>query len=247
MPEVELRRRNPPWTRDELILALDLYLRHRGHPLDQAHPDVIELSDVLNRIAQGLGMVGDGRLRNTNGVGMKLANFAAVDPEYVSGGRVGLQRGSKADKEVWDVFAGDPSRCYQVAEAIRATVSGDGSVTVPAPHDDEDITEAEEGRVLSVLHRRCERDRRIVEKKKQQVLRRTGRLACEACGFDFSSVYGTRGDGFIECHHIQPLSASTTRTTTVADLVLVCANCHRMIHAKRPWLTMEELRAIVKP
>lgn len=26
------------------------------------------------------------------------------------------------------------------------------------------------------------------------------------------------------------------------DLALVCANCHRMIHASRPWLTMDELR-----
>jgi 5-methylcytosine-specific restriction enzyme A len=191
-------------------------------------------------------MVGDGRLRNTNGVGMNLANFAAVDPEYVSGGRVGLQRGSKADKEVWDVFAGDPSRCHQVAEAIRATVSRDDSVGVLVRDEDEETAEAEEGRVLTVLHRRRERDRRIVEKKKQQVQRKTGRLACEACGFEFSKVYGARGDGFIECHHTRPLSASTSRTTRVNDLALVCANCHRMIHAKRPWLTMDELRAVLE-
>jgi 5-methylcytosine-specific restriction enzyme A len=247
MAEAEARRRNPPWTRDELILALDLYLGHRGHPPDQTHPDVIELSEVLNRIAQGLGMVGDDRLRNTNGVGMKLANFAAVDPEYVSGGRVGLQRGSRADKEVWDDFASDPTRCRQVADAIRAAVSDDDSVRQFARAENKDIAEAEEGRVLTVIHRRSERDRRIVEKKKQQVLRKTGGLAREAYGFDFSRTYWTRGDGFIECHHTQPLWPPKSRTTTGADLVLVCANCHWMIHAKRPWLTMEELRAIMKP
>ena len=246
MPAAEERRRNPPWTRDEQILALDLYLRHRGHPPDHTHPEVMELSDVLNRLARSLGVSGDKRLRNVNGVHMKLGNFSAVDPEYVSGGRVGLQRGSKADKEVWDDFASDPTHCHQVAAAIRSAVSGDDSVRQIAGDEDEDVAEAEEGRVLTVLHRRRERDRQIVERKKQQALRRTGRLACEACGFEFSKMYGARGDGFIECHHTQPLSASTSRTTKLADLVLVCANCHRMIHAKRPWLMMEELRAIVK-
>jgi 5-methylcytosine-specific restriction protein A len=31
----------------------------------------------------------------------------------------------------------------------------------------------------------------------------------------------------------------------VGDLRLLCANCHRMVHAKRPWLTMEELAAVL--
>jgi hypothetical protein len=31
-----------------------------------------------------------------------------------------------------------------------------------------------------------------------------------------------------------------------ADLALVCANRHRMIHARRPWLTIETLRALLK-
>jgi 5-methylcytosine-specific restriction protein A len=30
-------------------------------------------------------------------------------------------------------------------------------------------------------------------------------------------------------------------------LELVCSNCHRMIHRRRPWLTIEQLRSILKP
>ena len=40
--------RNPPWEYDELILALDLYLR-RGQP-SVADPEVIALSQLLNRL-----------------------------------------------------------------------------------------------------------------------------------------------------------------------------------------------------
>src|SRR3954453_18351691 len=35
----EREGRNPPWTRDELILALDLYMRHRPFILGDRHPD----------------------------------------------------------------------------------------------------------------------------------------------------------------------------------------------------------------
>jgi hypothetical protein len=34
--------------------------------------------------------------------------------------------------------------------------------------------------------------------------------------------------------------------TRLADLALLCANCHRMIHARRPWLTLDELRGLLR-
>jgi 5-methylcytosine-specific restriction protein A len=30
------------------------------------------------------------------------------------------------------------------------------------------------------------------------------------------------------------------------DLALLCANCHRIIHSCRPWLSLDELRAIIR-
>lgn len=62
----------------------------------------------------------------------------------------------------------------------------------------------------------------------------------------FGAVYGPRGVDFIECHHVKPLSEiEIERKTRLDDLALVCANCHRMIHAKRPWLTIKQLHEIV--
>lgn len=112
-----------------------------------------------------------------------------------------------------------------------------------APADDE---EGEEGRILLRLHRRRERNRGLVSRKKRSVLTTAGRLACEACSFDFAAVYGPLGDGFAECHHRTPLAALPGVTTTrLADLAIVCANCHRMLH-RRPYHTVEQLREIVR-
>ncbi len=105
---------------------------------------------------------------------------------------------------------------------------------------------AAEGHELLRLHRVRERSHRLVARKKRLVLSKSGRLVCEACDFDFASVYGTRGERFAECHHIHPISLSAPgRRTRLSDLAIVCANCHRMLHL-RPWVSIAELRAIVE-
>jgi 5-methylcytosine-specific restriction protein A len=72
-----------------------------------------------------------------------------------------------------------------------------------------------------------------------------GRVACETCGFDFEKVYGELGHGFIHVHHKVPLHFSGETKSTLDDLLLVCVNCHQMIHRHSPWKTPEELKAII--
>jgi hypothetical protein len=112
--------------------------------------------------------------------------------------------------------------------------------------DDESVTEAEEGKILIQQHRRRERNPQLAKKKKQQVLRRHGHLACEVCGFVYQQRYGERGKGFIECHHTKPVSTLTEgQKTSLDDLAVVCANCHRMIHASKPWLSIQDLKNLL--
>jgi 5-methylcytosine-specific restriction protein A len=68
---------------------------------------------------------------------------------------------------------------------------------------------------------------------------------CRTCDFDFKARYGELGSGYIECHHVDPLSGRDGRSepTTIADVTVLCANCHRMVHRRRtPCLTLEELK-----
>ena len=68
---------------------------------------------------------------------------------------------------------------------------------------------------------------------------------CEACAFDFGRFYGPHGLDYIELHHRTPLHVTGPTKTRLADLALLCSNCHRMIHRARQWLTVEELSALV--
>ena len=185
--------------------------------------------------------------RNPNGVYMKLMNFRRLDPEYTKEGKKGLSRGAHGEEEVWAEFADDPARCSQVAEAIIASVD-DPEVGPPngGAEVEDEVAEAAEGRLLTRKHFVRERKPALVANKKRQAMKRLGRLACEACGFDFSVRYGKRGDGLIECHHTKPVSTlAEGHKTKLDDLALVCANCHRVIHRTKPWLSIEDVRAIL--
>ena len=243
---VELRSRNPKWMRDELILALELYLRYAGNPPGKESVEIAELSGTLNHLARYLGLMRGDSFRNTNGVYMKLMNFRRFDPAFIVAGKVGLARGGADEEEVWTEFAHDFQRCSEVAGTIRQTLAT-AQVGETIANLTSDETEAEEGRVITALHRRYERDIGLVKKKKAHALAATGRLECEACGFDFRLRYGARGEGFIECHHTQPVhQLKPGDKTRLTDLRLLCSNCHRMIHAKRPWLTMDELLKLLR-
>lgn len=243
----EATGRNPPWTRDEIILALELYKQLKGGCPREGDSRVRALSKILNRFWRAQGHEGS-TLRNENGVKMKLMNLRARDPLYA--GKAGLKAGNRIEREVWESFAGDFERLTETAHAIRYAI--DGRLNLGVETADSELleageVEASEGRLLTRMHHLRERSRKIIQTKKNDVLRRKGRLACEACGFDFGEKYGARGAGFIECHHMKPLAdLAETTTTKLDDLALLCANCHRMIHAQRPWLTVEELVALLK-
>lgn len=183
--------RNPTWSRDELILALDLYLRHRERLPDSDDAEIVELSQTLNSLF-GEQAKDAALFRNRNGVYMKLANFRAVDPLHTSQGKRGLSRGGNGVAELWEEFSNRTDELKLIASAIRAAAAAGIS---PQPDDDDEIAEALEGGLLTRMHLTRERNRVLIRKKREAVLRETGRLACEVCSFDFSTTYGTHGTG----------------------------------------------------
>jgi len=217
--------RNPAWSRDELILALDLYFGHSPLHISQTHAEVIKLSELLNQLPIHQDRPDETRFRNPNGVNMKLCNFLRFDPGYEG---TGLQRGSRLEKEVWEDFFPNQQRLRSLASTIRAAVTGG----FPSIQPEIDETEsAPEGKVLLRIHKSRERSPSLVRKKKRWALQKYGRLECEVCGFEFKRVYGELGKGFIKCHHTKSVSQLRPgERTRLKDLALVCANCHRVLH-----------------
>lgn len=117
--------------------------------------------------------------------------------------------------------------------------------------DPEDLAffehEFDEGRKRLITHVIRERDRRAREQAMRAYRLRTGGTACSICSFDFEQVYGEIGVDFAEVHHAGPLALRPEEggPTRLRDLVVVCANCHRMLHRRRDWLTVESLSQLL--
>lgn len=239
-----VNNRNPNWTRDEVILAFEFYMLHRTQLPGQSNAEFLELVQEVQTVAHELGLTGNANFRNANGVYMKIMNIRSIDPGQPE--NAGLSAGGKLEEEIWKEFSDDIQALRSAAAAIRSgIVAIHANESVPN-YDEPETAETAEGKLLTRLHRFRERNPKLVSDKKKSVLRSNRALACEACGFDFGKIYGERGEGFIECHHTKPLSTMKPgEKTKLSDLRLLCANCHRMIHAKRPWLTMEELKALL--
>lgn len=79
------------------------------------------------------------------------------------------------------------------------------------------------------MHQRIERN-----PKASKAAKRLHGTVCQACGFNFASAYGDLGQGYIEAHHLKSLSLLEEGVPVTYDIktdfVVLCANCHRMIH-----------------
>jgi putative restriction endonuclease len=78
------------WTRDELILAVNLYCKLPFGRLHRLNPEVIHLSNLINR--------------TPGSVAYKLVNFASLDPSLKARGIKGASNVSKLDTEIWNEF-----------------------------------------------------------------------------------------------------------------------------------------------
>jgi 5-methylcytosine-specific restriction protein A len=91
------------------------------------------------------------------------------------------------------------------------------------------------------LHERIERNQRLVNKVKE-----AHGSTCQACGLNFKEFYGELGDGYIEAHHLRPMSTlakARVEMDPVQDFAVLCSNCHRMIHRSEHVSDVENFKA----
>jgi hypothetical protein len=107
------------WTRDELIVAMNLYSRLTFGQLHARNPLIVATSAKMDRSPSSLAM--------------KLCNLASLDPSVTRRGRVGLKGASQADREIWDAFQADWETLGMESEQRFTALLG----TTPATEDAE--------------------------------------------------------------------------------------------------------------
>ena len=94
------------WTRDELILAINLYCKLPFGQLHNRNPEIIKLAQLIGR--------------TPSSVGLKLGNLASFDPSLQARGIKGASNASKLDKEIWNEFYQNWDELPFESEKLRA-------------------------------------------------------------------------------------------------------------------------------
>lgn len=232
---------NPHWTRDETILALELYLSLGGASVPgPSDPRVITLSEELRALPVHPPEARRETFRNPEGVAFKLQNI-----RQVATGR-GLQNVSAMDEAVWSVFGSDVERVQETARAIRE--AGRRMQDNPAVVDIEDDEVFAEGKLLTRIHKSRERRPEVRQKLIEARRDESGQLRCDACGRNPRLRDPALNESGFEAHHVLPLANSGEhgRETRLKDMALLCATCHRILHRaiqqRGDWLTVDEFK-----
>jgi 5-methylcytosine-specific restriction protein A len=109
-----------------------------------------------------------------------------------------------------------------------------------AEHEAEEPGPGIEARRLR-WHLRAERNPKLVADAK-----RVHGATCAVCGFNYGEHYGELGEGYIEAHHLTPVSELDGRPSQLDprhDFAVLCASCHRVVHRRRPPYSLEEVKA----
>jgi putative restriction endonuclease len=94
------------WTKEELILAFNLYLKIPFGKMHSGNLDIINLANLIGR--------------TPSAIAMRLVNFASVDPYHQKRGVGGLKGGIKQVQPIWDEFFNNQEELIFLSEQILA-------------------------------------------------------------------------------------------------------------------------------
>jgi 5-methylcytosine-specific restriction protein A len=130
-----------------------------------------------------------------------------------------------------------------VLQSLQLAIDEGSGLPIPLENLDSDVDTRtfQEGAEKTRIQTYYERNPKL----RDEALKIWG-TTCHICGFNFSEKYGSIGEGYIEIHHLKPIS-SIKRLSDInpkTDLVPVCSNCHRMIHRRKEMMSIEQMKSI---
>ncbi|MCG3179674.1 MAG: hypothetical protein BIFFINMI_02015 [Phycisphaerae bacterium] len=138
--------------------------------------------------------------------------------------------------------------CARLIALDRTVKLPEALFAKPLPGNPLAVQEAKETRrqreYLDGARREINRELMVRNQTLVRDAKRSRPCVCQVCGLSFAEMYGDLGDGFIEGHHKKSLAAAPRggKRLTVDDIVLVCSNCHRMLHRGRKIMDWRRLR-----
>lgn len=221
---------NVPFTRDEVILALDTLYSAGDERLNAESKPIQELSVLLNELPIIPAEKRKANFRSCKGIAQQLSLF-----------RKSFYKGQK-DKDVGEsfystaiLFKDDVSYLHEIAEAVRYNKHSFAQFSFGNINEGDDWIE---GALLGHLHCAIE---------KQAELKMPLVASCEVCGLDLSQMYLESAGILTEAHLLVPITQTKADAHyNASDFIMVCPACHKVLHRTRPWLSRQEVHYILR-
>ncbi|SKB04165.1 HNH endonuclease [Prosthecobacter debontii] len=144
------------------------------------------------------------------------------------------------DRQIWEELGENADELRYQADLIHRALDSLDKLRLEVEDD-----QFREGRLVTELHKRRERDPRLRSRLLKH-RRSKGALSCDICQVVAKSANESYEDAIFEAHHLNPLFTGE-RVSSLQDVALLCANCHRLLHRliahTGRWMTLEEARA----
>ena len=103
------------WELEEAVAIVDLYFRFERGTVSNLKSELSELSRILNRRADMLGIVHDEKFRNLNGITCVFQNVRY----YATNGRRGLSAVGKLQRDTVSMYRNEPEKFNAILESFR--------------------------------------------------------------------------------------------------------------------------------
>jgi putative restriction endonuclease len=116
-----MKKGQTPWSREELILAVNLYCQTPFGKLHSRNPEIIQFANLIGR--------------TPNSVAYKLVNLASLDPTLKIRGIKGASNTSRLDKQIWAEFFENLEELSFQSEILKANFQKSKIETTPTGSD----------------------------------------------------------------------------------------------------------------
>lgn len=208
-----MARRN--WTREETILAMDLYTRIPFSKIGKSNQEIIQLAQIINR--------------TPDAVAYKMSNLAHYDPELQARNVSGLSHTSKLDKIIYDEFSENIEELSFVAQSLLAQMKNSSVENllpelqldhIPSGIDKEQQTKVRIGQYFF----------------RMSVLMSYGNACC---------ITGLKNRELLVASHIKPWSVSDVKTERTNPSNGLCLNAMHDKAFDRGFITIDKNYRIV--
>jgi predicted HNH restriction endonuclease len=227
--------RQPRWTIDETILAVDTYFEIGDvKKITKDNPLVRELSNTLRNMP--IHKIKDEKFRNIAGICMTLLSIATLDDTA----QYSMRAASKLQKEVYYYYKDRKRYLKEIASSIRSCLPLPFEYYEPVDHKP-----LLEGNILYLYHLFIENKSKEVQYLRKE-FRNRKKTRCFVCGIDLENIYGCRGWELLELHYSDSIANyNSSMDILPGKFIPICPSCHKLSHSKAELFVLEKLKAIV--